>query len=84
MKAMWELPTDIGNPGKADSLVRLQPCLGNLTQWGKVSSTKERYSVPVSSISSLSPSSIPISSVTALGMQVAFHATACSHMYSLC
>ena len=79
MKTMRELPTYIRNPGKADSLVRLQPCPGNITQWGKVSSTGEHYSEPVSSVSSFSPSSIPISSVTALGMQLAFHATACSH-----
>ena len=76
---MGGLPLYIGNPGKADSLVRLQPCPGNLTQWGKVSSTGEHYSEPVSSVSSLSLSSIPISSVTALGMQLAFPATACSH-----
>ena len=79
METMWELPTYIGNPGEADSLVRLQPCPGTHTQWGKVSSTGEHYSGPVSSISSTSPSGFPISSVTALGMQLAFHATACSH-----
>ena len=79
MKTMWELPTYIGNPGKADSLVRLQPCPDNRTQWGKVSSTGEHYSVPVSFVSSLSPFRNPISSVTALGMPLAFHATACSH-----
>ena len=79
MKTMWELPTYIGNPGKADSLVRLQPCPDDLTQWGKVSSTREHYSEPVSSVSSLSPSDIAISCVTALGMRLAFHATACSH-----
>ena len=79
MKTMWELPTYIGNPGKADSLVRLQPCPGNLTQWGKVSSTGEHYSGPVSFVSSLSYFSIPIPPVTALGMQLAFRATACSH-----
>ena len=79
MKTMGELPPYIRNPGKADSLVRLQPCPGNPTQWGKVSSTGEHYSEPVSFISSLSPFSIPISSGTALGMQLTFHATACSH-----
>ena len=79
MKTMQELAAYIENPGKADSLVGLQPCPGNLTQWGKVSSTGEHYSEPVSSVSSLSSSSSPISSVTVLGMQLAFHATACSH-----
>ena len=79
MKTMWELPTYIGNPGKADSLVRLQPCPGNLTQWGKVSSSREHYSEPKSSVSFLSPSENPSSSATDLGMQLAFHATACSH-----
>ena len=59
--------------------MRLQPCPGNLTRWGKVSSTGEHYSGPVSSVRSLSPFRNPISSVTALGMQLAFHATACSH-----
>ena len=77
---MWELPTDIENPDKADSLVRLLPCPGNLTQWGKVSAAGEHYSEPASSVCSLSPSGIASSSVTALGMQLAFHATACSHL----
>ena len=79
MKTMGELPPYIRNPGKADSLVRLQPSPGNPTQWGKVSSTGEHYSGPVSSISFPSSFGNPIPSVTALGMQLAFHATACSH-----
>ena len=66
MKTMWELPTFIGDPG-------------TLTPWGEVFSTGEHYSEPVSTVSSLSSSGIPISSVTGLGMQPAFHATACSH-----
>ena len=79
MKAMGKLPPYIRNPGKADILVRLQPCPGNPTQWGKVSSTGEYYSKPVTSVSSLSSSGDLTSCVAALGMQLAFHATACNH-----
>ena len=79
MKTMGELPPYIRNPGKADSLREAAAFPGTFTQWGKVPSTGEHYSVPVSSVSSLSPSSNPISSVTALGMQLAFHATAFRH-----
>ena len=79
MKTIGELPPYIRNPGKADSLCKAAAFPGTFTQWGKVPSAREHYSKPASSVSSLSPSSNPISSVTVLGMQLAFHATACSH-----
>ena len=84
MKTMGELHPNIRNPGKADSLCEAAAFPGTFTQWGKVPSTGEHYSEPVSSVSSLSPSGNPITPVTALGMQLAFHATACSHLHSLC
>ena len=79
MKTMGELPPYIRNPGKADGLCEAAAFPGTFTQWGKVPSAGEHYSEPASSISSLSPSGNPISSVTTLGMQAAFHTTACSH-----
>ena len=80
MKNMGELPPYIRNPGKADRLCEAAVFPRTFTQWGKVPSAGEHYSEPASSVSFLSPSSNPISSVTGLGMQPAFHATACSHL----
>ena len=79
MKTMRELPPYIRNPDKADSIYEAAAFPGTYTQWGKVPSAGEHHSEPASSVSSPSPSSNPISSATALGMQPAFHATACSH-----
>ena len=81
MKTIWELPTYIENPGKADSLLRVQPWPSKLPQWGEVPSISEHYSEPVYSISFFLISGKLTSSVTALGMQLALSATVCSYPF---